>query len=424
MSKKTSTIETIWHSNSLVKQETIYINDKKNGTEKEWDDKGNLIRVSEFLDDLKEGKETLWKYPYIPKGVEDGGSKKLVKVSETFYKKGEKHGIEKLFIENIHNTLRDLNDEYSNPMIKEIPYKNGLKEGEEIIHFEYFEYLDSFDDLFDTEKAIIDTFDFPEEYPEEYQYQKGKKDLIHTLIEDIFMPPYYIHPYVYNQLNEKIKELGQKLNCVFKSHPGVNWDSLTNLNGLGDTLSFHYKKGNLIETELYLIFPEMPDLGIGQISARTSIRTSVKFEYKDGNLLSIFFKTVDEVDKNFEAINLKEVYFDSGQISKEILYNLDINYESTYTYKKDSETGEEITYYNPDGGDYYRFPVQEKYFKNGLVDKIIQYTNDDNKTLIKYEYDGDKLKQEIHEMYDRHNRKISEIYFDSNKKKIKERREI
>jgi len=34
------------------------------------------------------------------------------------------------------------------------------------------------------------------------------------------------------------------------------------------------------------------------------------------------------------------------------------------------------------------------------------------------------VKQEIHEMYDRHNRKISEIYFDSNKKKIKERREI
>ena len=71
MSKKTSTIETVWHSNSLVKQETIYIDDKKNGAEKEWDEAGNLIRVTEFSDDLKEGQEVLWKYPFIPKGIED-----------------------------------------------------------------------------------------------------------------------------------------------------------------------------------------------------------------------------------------------------------------------------------------------------------------------------------------------------------------
>ena len=29
MNKKTSTIETIWHTNSIVKQETIYVDDKK-----------------------------------------------------------------------------------------------------------------------------------------------------------------------------------------------------------------------------------------------------------------------------------------------------------------------------------------------------------------------------------------------------------
>lgn len=416
MSKKTSTIETIWHSNSLVKQETIYINDKKNGTEKEWDDKGNLIRVSEFLDDLKEGKETLWKYPFIPKEIEDDGSKKLVKVSETFYKKGKKHGIEKLFIENIHNSLRELSNEDSNPMIQETPFKNGLKDGEEIVHLYNIECIGSTEKLLSDDFSIKDeTFDI--QIPEEYQRQRGHEDLIDILIEEDVLPIFYIHPYVADQLNEKSKNLSDKTNYDFSflnTVADTSWDTTSSI----------YKKGNLIETQLYLTFPEMGDLGFGQLRASTSITTSVKFEYKDGNLLSIFFKTVDEVDKNFEAINLKEVYFDSGQISKEILYNLDINYESTYTYKKDSKTGEEITYYNPDGGDYYRFPVQEKYFKNGLVDKIIQYTNDDNKTLIKYEYDGDKLKQEIHEMYDKHNRKISEIYFDSNKKKIKERREI
>ena len=87
MNKKTSTIETIWHTNFIVKQETIYVDDKKNGTEKEWDDTGNLIRVTEFLNDYKEGKEELWKYPFIPKGIEDDGLKKLVKICETFYKK-------------------------------------------------------------------------------------------------------------------------------------------------------------------------------------------------------------------------------------------------------------------------------------------------------------------------------------------------
>ena len=414
MSKKTSTIETIWHSNSLVKQETIYIDDKKNGAEKEWDEAGNLIRVTEFSDDLKEGQEVLWKYPFIPKGIEDDGSKKLVKVCETSYKKGKKHGIEKLFIENIHNTLTDLNDEYSNPMIQETTFKNGLKEGEEIIHLYYFQYIDSIEDLLSGDNSIIDeTF----KIPEEYQSQKWNIDLADSLIEEDLLPIYYLHPYVTEQLNKKSKNLSDKINYDFSflnTIADYEWD----------TISSHYKKGNLIETSLYLTFPEMDDLGIGQLRASTSITTSVKFGYKNGNLASIFFKTVDEVDSNFEPISLKEVYFDSGQVSKEILFNLSIDYESTYSYKDDPETGEEITYYNPNGGDYFRFPVLEKYFKNGLVNKIIQYTSDDNKTLIKYEYDGDKLKQEIHEMYDRHNRKISEIYFDSNKKKIKERREI